>query len=179
MAQAWECTIEYFVLEPLWALVLFPDPTPKRRRGPSTHQALSGAYFWISTCQSDSRHVACMWLSCDTVLQPTNAACESSWCVVMTIIWHAASCAPQRALDAYQTLSLLKGGIWGQDYGGHISEVIAIIFLAISIVVVSYLDIQFQFIVHRYIKVMVLGEQKITGPTWSSIHQLSIQHCYI
>ena len=61
-----------------------PDPTPKRRRGSGTHWALSGACFWITMHQSDSHHVAYMWLSYDTALYPAIAARESHWCVAMS-----------------------------------------------------------------------------------------------
>ena len=37
-------------------------------------------------------------------------------CHVNHMISYAASCAPQKALDVYQTPSLLEGGVWERDY---------------------------------------------------------------
>ena len=34
----------------------------------------------------------------------------------MTITGHAESYVPQKAINVYQTLSSLGGGVWGQDY---------------------------------------------------------------
>ena len=50
--------------------VLFPDPTLERERsGPlSVFLGLMTFHFWILAYQSDSCHVVCPWLSCDTAL---------------------------------------------------------------------------------------------------------------
>ena len=40
---------------------------------------------------------------------------HAHWYIAMPITWHAASCMPQKLLKVYQTLSLLKGGVWEED----------------------------------------------------------------
>ena len=68
-----------------------------------------------------------MWFTWDYHVTPPYSriqhTCESGWCiaipkwcVVTPITRYAASCAPQKALDVYQTLSLLEGGVWERDY---------------------------------------------------------------
>ena len=103
-----------------------PQTPPKRRKGYGTHWAVSGTCLWILTHQSDSHHVACMWLSCDTVLSPTIGAHESHWCVAMqndcrmwpvTIIMttHHFVHPKKRSMHVYKTFPSFGCGVWGWD----------------------------------------------------------------
>ena len=77
---------------------------------PKGDRAISGAYLWIPMCQSDSCHVACMWLSCDNALQLIFAA--PVWpCQNNALSWRSHDMlhpvCPQK-----QSMCLL----WGCDY---------------------------------------------------------------
>ena len=100
-------------------LVSFPDPALKEGKGLVHIERFLGLDdISVKNSSTPIRFTPCVIMWHRRILH----ACESGWCVVMPkrcvampITWYAVSCAPQKTLDVYQTLSLLEGGVWKRD----------------------------------------------------------------
>ena len=117
---------------------LVPSPHPQKR------EKLFGS-CWLCMFEFCCTNQSCaMWLTCDYHVIPHISslllhACESGWgvalpkwCIVMTVTWWAKCCAPKKALDVYQTLSLRA--LWG--LGTKLSTQL-IFFLSLSLMYFS------------------------------------------
>ena len=110
----------------LYAVVSCPDPTPKRRKGSGTHQALFGS-CWLGMsefcCTNQSR---AMWLTCDSHVIPHYSllvllvrALDALLCQNDTLSWQSHDelhpVRPRKRSMCTRPFPCVHGGVWERD----------------------------------------------------------------